>query len=73
MDLPATLGALRLTARIVWTCLHDTERTLEGNRQSHYQSGVEFTAPNPAQQAGLAAALATVQAAMDQPDEGASR
>jgi hypothetical protein len=73
VDLPAALGALRLTGRIVWTRLHGTERTLEGERRSFYESGVEFTGPTPEQQTALTAALATLQAAQVGPEREAFR
>jgi hypothetical protein len=42
LDLPPALGALRLTGCVAWTRLQDTERTLEGDRRSHYESGIEL-------------------------------
>jgi hypothetical protein len=68
VDLPRTLGRIRLTGRVVWTRLRDTEQTLEGDRRSHYESGIEFTRPTPEQQTALAATLATLQAAQDPPN-----
>ena len=68
VDLPRTLGRIRLTGRVVWTRLRDTEQTLEGDRRSHYESGIEFTGPTPEQQASLAATLATLQTAQDPPN-----
>jgi hypothetical protein len=62
LDLSPALGALRLTGQVVWTRLEGTEQTLEGDRRSHYESGIEFTGVTPEQQAGLAAALETLQA-----------
>lgn len=62
LDLSPALGALRLTGQVVWTRLQGTEQTLEGDRRSHYESGIEFTGVTPEQQAGLAAALETLQA-----------
>jgi hypothetical protein len=63
LDLPPALGALRLTGQVVWTRLQGTEQTLEGDRRSHYESGIEFTGVTPDQQAGLATALEKLQAA----------
>lgn len=57
LDLPPTLGGLRLTGRVAWTWLRGTEHTLAGDRRSHYESGIEFTKPTPDQQAALASAL----------------
>ena len=61
LDLPTALGGLRLTGCIVWTRLQGTEQTLEGERRSHYESGIEFTGTTPDRQAALAAALATLR------------
>jgi hypothetical protein len=63
LDLAPALGALRLTGRIVWTWLRSTEQTLEGDRRSHYESGIQFTSPTPEQQTALAAALEALQVA----------
>jgi len=68
LDLPPALGGLRLTGRVAWTWLRGTEQTLDGDRRSHYESGLEFTSLTPDQQTALAAALATLQAAQDPPD-----
>jgi len=68
VDLPPTLGRVRLTGRVVWTRLRGYEQTLEGDRRSHYESGIEFTGPTFDQQTALAAALATLQAAQDASD-----
>ena len=63
VDLPSALGAIQLSGRVVWTRLRETEQTLAGDRRDHYESGIEFTGLTAAQQAALAAALATLQAA----------
>jgi len=63
LDLSPALGALRLTGQVVWTRLQGTEQTLEGDRRSHYESGIEFTNLTPEQTTALAGALATLQAA----------
>ena len=68
VDLPPSLGVLRLLGRVVWTRLRGTEQTLAGDRRDHYESGIEFTNLTPAQQAALASALATLQAAQSVPD-----
>jgi hypothetical protein len=72
VDLPRTLGRLRLTGRVVWTRLHDTEQTLEGDQRSHYESGIEFLGPTLEQQAALTAVLATLQT-QAAPDREASQ
>jgi hypothetical protein len=69
VDLPRPRGRVRLTGRVVWTRLRDTEQTLDGDRRSHYESGIEFTGPTPEQQAALAATLATLQTAQDLPNQ----
>ena len=61
LDLPTALGGFRLTGCIVWTRLQGTEQTLEGERRSHYESGIEFTGATLDQQGALAAALAMLQ------------
>lgn len=68
LDLSPALGVLRLTGRVAWTRLRDTEQTLEGEQRSHYESGIEFTRLTSAQQAALAAALTTLQASQAIPD-----
>jgi len=65
VDLPPSLGRIRLTGRVVWTRLCGTERTVDGTRRHHYQSGIEFTGLTPAQEIGLAAALQKLAAAND--------
>jgi len=72
LDLPPALGALRLTGQVVWTWLQGTEQTLEGDRRSHYESGIEFTDPTPEQQAALSAAVARLQALHAESDRGPS-
>jgi hypothetical protein len=72
LDLPPALGALRLTGRVAWTWLQGTEQTLEGDRRSHYESGIEFTGPTAEQHAALTTALATLQVAQDAPDRAGS-
>jgi hypothetical protein len=73
LDLPPALGALRLTGCVAWTRLQDTERTLEGDRRSHYESGIEFAGPTPEQQAALACVLAALQADQATADREAAR
>ena len=62
LDLPPALGRLRLTGRVAWTRLRRVKKTLEGERRSYYESGIEFTSLTPAQQAALTEALAALQA-----------
>ena len=68
VDLPPALGRVRLVGRVVWTRLHDGEQTLEADRRSRYESGIEFTNLSPDQQTALAAALAALQAAQAEVD-----
>jgi PilZ domain len=63
VDLPPSLGPLRLPGRVVWTRHRSTEQTLAGDRRDHYESGIEFTNLTPEQQTGLIAAPATLQTA----------
>ena len=72
VDLPRALGRLRLTGRVVWTRLRDSEQTLEGDRRSHYESGLEFTSLTPEQQAALHTALTTLLTAQTGADQGPS-
>jgi hypothetical protein len=57
VDLPPSLGTLRLSGRVVWTRLRSTEQNLAGDRREHYESGIEFTGLTPAQQKALADTL----------------
>ena len=61
VDLPPSLGTVRLSGRVVWTRLRSTEQTLAGDRRDHYESGIEFTNLTPAQGKALAEALATLE------------
>jgi PilZ domain len=65
VDLPSTLGHVRLTGRVVWTGVRGSEQTLEGDRRLHYQSGLAFTGLTPQQETTLAVALETLQAVRD--------
>ena len=60
MDLPPSLGVVRLTGRVIWTRLRSTEQTLAGDRRDLYESGIEFTDLTPTQEKALADALATL-------------
>ena len=68
LDLPPALARLRLTGRVAWTWLRRVEQTVEGERRSYYESGVEFTSLTPEQRAALVTVLATLQAAEATPD-----
>ena len=70
VDLPPALGTVRLLGRVAWTRLQGTEQTFEGDRRSHYESGIEFTSLTSAQEKALADALSTLQAA--QPSAGST-
>jgi hypothetical protein len=73
VDLPPSLGRLRLTGRVVWTRLHKGEQTLEGDRNLYYQSGLTFTGVTPDQQTALAAALKTLRAENEPPEPESPR
>ena len=68
LDLPPSLGRVRLTGRVVWTGLRGSEQTLEGDRRHHYQTGIEFTRLTVEQRTALACALETLKAASDAKD-----
>jgi hypothetical protein len=68
LDLPPAVGRVRLTGRVVWTALRGGERTLEGDRRYHYQTGIEFNRLTVEQQQALAGALETLKAASDAKD-----
>jgi PilZ domain len=68
LDLPPSLGRVRLTGRVVWTGLRGSEQTLEGDRRHHYQTGIEFTGLTVEQQTALACALETLKAASNAKD-----
>ena len=57
VELPPTLGRVRLTGRVVWTRLHMGEQTFEGDKHLYYQSGLVFVGITSEQQTALAAAL----------------
>ncbi len=63
VDVPPTLGRLRLSGRIGWTRPHKGERTAEGTTYVYYQSGLAFVRLTPEQQKALAAALENLQMA----------
>ncbi len=66
VDLPPALGKGRFTGRVVWTRIHASEQTIQGERHSYYQSGLAFTNMTPEQQFALAHALAVLKTASDQ-------
>ncbi len=68
VDLPAALGRLRLTGRVVWTRLHKGEQTVEGDRHVYYHSGLAWTGVTPEQQIALGAALEILRTTIDPPE-----
>ncbi len=62
VDLPPALGQIRLTGRVVWTKLYESEQTFEGERRLHYQSGLAFIGVTPEQQTSLAGVLERLKA-----------
>jgi hypothetical protein len=57
VDLPPDLGGVRLTGEVVWTKLHKSEQTFEGNKRVYFQSGLAFVGITSEQQTALEAAL----------------
>jgi hypothetical protein len=68
LDLSPALVAVRLLGRVVWTRLRATEQTLDGDRQTLYESGLEFTSLTPEKRTALADALAALQATQSGPE-----
>ena len=62
VDLPPALGRGSLSGRIVWSKLHRTEHSLEGERRRYFQSGLTWTGVTPGQLGALAVALDILQA-----------
>ena len=52
VDLPPSLGTVRLSGRVVWTRLRATEQTVDGDRRDHYESGIEFIHLTPGTREG---------------------
>jgi hypothetical protein len=57
LELPAALGSLTLSTRIVWSGLFGGEKTPDGEEHFIYQSGLAFVDLTPDQQAALAKIL----------------
>ena len=62
VDLSPALGRGSLSGRIVWSKLHRTEHSLEGERRRYFQSGLTWTGVTPGQLGALAVALDILQA-----------
>ncbi len=73
LEVPLPFGPLQLAARVVWSLLKGGGQIREGGPRFRYQSGLVFTGLTPEQQAALARAVETLQAARDAPDRGAAR
>src|SRR5512139_367994 len=71
LEFPLPFGSLQLTARVVWSLLRGTGPIREGDREHRYHSGLAFTELTSEQQAALARALDTLQAAHDAPGRSA--
>ena len=67
LEFPLPFGSLRLAARVVWSLLRGVGPVREGDREPRYHSGLAFTELTSEQQAALARALETLQAAHDAP------
>lgn len=68
LEFPLPFGSVHLAARIVWSLLKAADPIAEGregDRGSHYHSGLAFTELTPEQQAALARALETLQTTGD--------
>ena len=52
---------MRLLGRVVWTRLRGTEHSVDGDRRTLYESGLEFTSLTSEQQVALADALARLR------------
>ncbi len=61
LDLPPALGRLRLTGRVVWTQLQQSDGSAEGKPDTSYQSGLSFVRMTLEQRAALTRALETLR------------
>jgi len=62
VDLPPALGRGSLSGRIVWSKLHRTEQSLDGERRRYFQSGLTWAELTPGQLGALVAALDILKA-----------
>ena len=67
LKFPLPFGSLHLAARVVWSMIRGGGPSREGDRELHYHSGLAFTELTSEQQAALARALETLQAAHGAP------
>jgi hypothetical protein len=67
LEFPLPFGSLHLAARVVWSLHRGAGPIRDGDREDRYHSGLAFTELTPEQQAALARALETLQAAQDGP------
>ena len=67
LEFPLPFGSLHLAARVVWSLLKGAGPSREGDREIRYHSGLAFTELTSEQQAALARAVETLQAAHDAP------
>jgi PilZ domain len=67
LEFPLPFGSVHLAARVVWSLLRGAGPIREGVREHRYHSGLAFTELTSEQQAALARALETLQAAHDAP------
>ena len=65
LKFPLPFGSLHLAARVVWSMIRGAGPSREGDRELHDHSGLAFTELTSEQQAALARALETLQAAHD--------
>ncbi len=63
LDLPSTLGGVRLQGEVIWSREAGRKEVAEGEWMVFFQSGVRFTLLTLGQQAGLVTALDVLKAA----------
>ncbi len=62
LEVPPAPSPLRLTCSVVWSRLHKSEQTVEGDKHRYYRSGLTFIGMTTEQQTALAAALERIRA-----------
>jgi len=73
VNLPAALGRVGLTARVVWSRIHKGEQTFEGDKHLYYHSGLIFIGITLEQQTALQGALAILKTDTDPPEREPAR
>jgi hypothetical protein len=67
VELPLSLGGVRLQGEVVWSRVGGHKPGAEGKSRVYYQSGLHFTVLTPEQQAGLMAALELLKTTQEAP------